>query len=514
MHCRFFLIILLSFIILACDDTPPPERKSVEQLGLEAEHKIFRFAGKPFPLGLDWLNVSRPLTLEDIKGRIVILDFWTYGCINCFHANAKLKKIKQQYQDKVLIISVHVPKFENEKNLKTLAKNLIRYEMHHPVLNDIDRQLAKAYQVKAWPSFVILDKQARIVGKTVGESRVWLIKKAIVKLMTEEEDNPEPSPIPLFLEKNKTSDLLLSPSKIAINKAFVAISDSLHHRIILASHAGKILQIYGTGQAGFIDGSPNKVQFNQPQGLAFADNGLYIADSANHRLRFINFKTQQTLTVAGGGQSMDLLYPFDPPMDAKTTALSSPFDLVVKDEDLYIAMAGRHQIWKFHRPSHKINIYAGASGEGIKDGDIDKATFSQPMGLSLFNHLLWVADAESSSIRQINLKTKKVTTLIGTGLFYFGDQDGAFKQAKLQHLSAIKPLNKNKLLIADTYNHKIKLADLKTQQIETLIDQPILNEPADIVVMDQTLLIVDTNHNRIMQYWFKTKKLIPWRLFE
>lgn len=511
----FFLFFCL--LISACDETPI-ERKSVEQLALEAENKIYRPAGRPFPLGVDWFNVSRPLTLEDIKGRIVILDFWTYGCINCFHANAKLKKLKQQYQDKILIISVHVPKFENEKNPQTLVRNMLRYQMQHPVLNDVDRVFAQLYEVRAWPSFVLLDQQARIVGKTVGESRVWIIQKAIEKLFTENEDNPQPKPIPLVLEATKKQDnQLLAPTKITFNKEWIAISDSLHHRIIVTDHAGKIHQIYGGKKAGLKDGSPQKVRFNQPQGLAFADGGLYVADSANHRLRFINFKTDKTMTIAGQAKTLELLYPFDPAMDAQKTALRSPWDLVVKGDDLYIAMAGVHQIWKLHRPTHQIQIFAGSGKEGIKDDAINKAEFSQPSGLSLIKNRLYVADPESSALRQINLNTKQVTTLIGKGLFVFGDQDGIFAKAKLQHLNDIFPLTQHQLLIADTYNHKIKIADLTQKKITTLIGSGkagnILNEPADMIKIADTILIADTNNDRILHFSVQDAILTPWNIY-
>ena len=523
------LFFLFNLLLTACDEEPTTNReyKSVEQEGMEAANKRYFRPAFDFPPNLAWLNVSRPLTLDDLKGRISILDFWTYGCINCLHANQKLQKLKQQYGDQILIISIHTPKFDNEKNLQTLRRNVLRFEMEHPVVNDTQRLLAKSYQVKAWPSFVVLNQQAEIVGKTVGESRVRLIAKAVKKILKEEENKHLPVSLPMALEKNKTlHHFLLAPTKIDINKEYVAISDSLHHRIIMTDHQGKIQHIYGGQQKGLKNGQAQKAQFNQPQGIALTNNGLYIADSGNHLLRFIHFKNNIVTTIAGGAKHIELLGTFDTPIHATKTALSSPWDLSLKDNQLYIAMAGSHQIWRYNIHDQTIQIFAGTGKEGLDNGHYDDASFSQPFGLSAYRNKLYVADSESSALRVINLQTQQVSTLTGTGLFDFGDQDGTIKQAKLQHPSAISPFKAQQFLISDTYNHKIKQLDLKHQQITTLIGNgkaginesesqaDSLNEPNDIAIFKDLILIADTNNDRIIRYWPKTNKITPWIIYE
>ena len=511
------ILFIFSFFLLltACDQQPTEQTKriSVEQQGIEAANKTYFHPAFDFPQGLDWLNVSRPLTLNDLKGRVVVLDFWTYGCINCLHANAILKKIKHQYGDQLLIISIHTPKFENEKNIQTLRKNIRRFEMQHPVVNDTEYLLAKKYHVNAWPSFVVLNKKTEIMGKTVGENGLRLVKKAIKKVLETTVEVISMPKIPLLLETDKAANqLLFAPSKIDINSQYVAISDSLHHRIIITNHQGKIQSIYGGKKSGFKDGKINKVRFNLPQGVILTKTGVYVADSGNHRIRFIDFKTQITTTIAGGGKDLSLLYPFDPAIQATKTALSSPWDLTINHQHLFIAMAGTHQIWQYHINHQTIKILAGDGKEGITDGHFETATFSQPQGLIIQKNKLYVADAESSAIRVLDLNEKKVKTLNGTGLFDFGDQNGDFKTAKLQHPNGLGWLTEDKILISDSYNHKIKRLDLEQQTIQTFIKNG-LNEPSDIKRYQDFILIVDSNHDRIMHYDLNTTKIKSWVIY-
>jgi len=299
------------------------------------------------------------------------------------------------------------------------------------------------------------------------------------------------TPLPLAPEKNKTSaSLLAAPGKIAANGDSVAIADSLHHRVLLTDTKGKITQIFGGGAAGFKDGHASTA-------------------------RFIDLTRRTVTTVAGNGRKGGAVSA-----EAKglEVGLSSPWDVACRDGTLYIAMAGSHQIWRLNAKSQRIALFAGIGREDIADGKLSEAAFSQPSGLSLFDHWLYVADAEDSAVRRIDLRSgrEKVETLVGTGLFDFGDRDGAFANAKLQHVLGVAALDENRILIADTYNHKLKMLDLRSRTVTSLAGNGKpgkefnLNEPGGLAVLGGTALIADTNNNRIVSYDLRTGRVSDW----
>lgn len=469
-----------------------------------------------FSSGLQWLNVSKPLALVDLRGKVVILDFWTYGCINCMHVIPDLKRLEAKYGNKLAVIGVHSPKFENEKNLDTLRNIVIRYDLAHPVVNDTQFTLWRQYGIQAWPTLVIIDPAGGIVGGISGEGHYDILDKHVGNLLSQFAAQINTAPLPLALEKNQaTASLLTAPGKIATNGGRVAIADSSHHRILLTDTTGKITQIVGDGAAGFKDGAPSTARFFSPQGLCFGDGGLYVADTGNHAIRFIDLARRSVTTVAGNGRKEGGISA-----EAKKyeTVLRSPWDVACGNSTLYIAMAGSHQIWRLNTKTQGITQFAGNGREDITDGKLSEAAFSQPSGLSLFDHWLYVADAEDSAVRRIDLRAgnEKVETLVGTGLFDFGDRDGAFANAKLQHVLGVAALDENRVLIVDTYNHKLKMLDLRSRTVTSLAGNGKpgkdfnLNEPGGLAVLGGTALIADTNNNRIVSYDLRTGRISDW----
>lgn len=474
--------------------------------------------------GLPWLNVSRPLTLEDLEGKVVILDFWTYGCINCIHVLEDLKRLKEKYGEQLAIIGVHTPKFDNEENIDTLRRIIVRYDIDHPVVNDVASLMGRMYGMRAWPTQYVIDPKGGVLGKVVGEGNFDLFDITIKTLLKDHADSLDDTPLPIAFEKDKfETSLLAAPGKIAVSDEYVAISDTLHHRIILATHDGKIKKLIGGKSAGFIDGNYASARFKSPQGLVFSETGLFVADTGNHSIRFINLSAGKVSTVAGNGKN-EIHGGRDFP--AREIGLRSPWGLALQGSTLYIAMAGIHQIWRLDLKKKMIGPYAGSGREGISDGSLKRSSFSQPSGLSLIGDSLYVADAEDSALRRINIRKGQVETLVGTGLFDFGDRDGPLHKAELQHVLGVAVLNKEQVFIADTYNHKLKLVDLKNRKIVTAAGtgnpgkgngdalSSELNEPGGIAVLNEKILIADTNNNRIMQYDLKTRRLSEWELKE
>jgi len=471
-----------------------------------------------FRTGLPWLNVSRPLTLKDLRGKAVLLDFWTYGCINCMHVIPDLKQLEAKYGNRLAVIGVHSPKFDNEKNIETLRNIVVRYGLEHPVVNDVDFTLWRQYGVRAWPTLVLIAPDGGVVGSVSGEGNYRVLDQAIGEQLARFAKHLDSKPLPIALEaRRQTAGLLAAPGKIAASAQYVAIADTLHHRIVLTDHQGRIVQLYGGTDSGLRDGKAQQARFSSPQGLCFANGGLYVADTGNHAIRFIDFAQQTVATVAGNGQKARLR---SGEFAATKTGLASPWDVAYRDGQLYIAMAGTHQIWRLDVHAGKIAHYAGSGREDITDGSLVASAFSQPSGLSLLGDQLYVADAEDSAVRRIDLRAGTVDTLIGTGLFDFGDRDGDLRSAKIQHVLGIAALDEKHLLIADTYNHKLKLLDLSSNTIKTLAGNGKpgsgnnLNEPGGLALWNGQALIADTNNQRILAYDIKTGKMAVWPVQE
>lgn len=513
-----YLFFLLAFILSACSaETPQQENEQGKKQAI-AESAL------EFAPGLPWLNVARPLTFDDLQGKVIILDFWTYGCINCIHVLADLKRLEKKYGHQLLVIGVHTPKFDNEKNLETLRNIVVRYGIEHPVVNDVDSMLAAKYGMRAWPTRVVIGPDGTVLGRVTGEGRYDLFDQTIAELLDKHGDILDAGPIPLRLERDQLStSLLAAPGKITTSEHLVAISDTLHHRIIITDHLGSIQQVFGGKEAGSSDGTATSCRFNSPQGLVFSEQGLYVADTGNHLIRYIDLENGTVKTIAGNGK---LERHRKGEFEANQVGLASPWALALQDDLLYIAMAGSHQIWLYDTKTGRVGPYAGSGREGIDDGDIQLASFSQPSGLTLVDGWLYVADSEDSAIRRINLEEQQVETLVGTGLFDFGDKDGAFAQAKLQHVLGIVAYSPKRLLIADTYNHKLKLLDLPQARISTLAGngQPgnsrlkdgslQLNEPGGLALLGGKVLIADTNNHRILAYDIETQVAEVWEVRE
>jgi len=465
-----------------------------------------------FPEKMDWLNTAGPITLKDLKGKVVILDFWTLCCINCIHILPDLAKLEKKYPNELVVIGVHSAKFENEKDTKSIRKAVLRYEIAHPVVNDADHKIWDAFDASSWPTFVVIDTEGKIVGGISGEGNYDVLDKVVGKIVEEGKKNKTLNEKPIrfdLVRFRETGDTpLFFPGKLLADakgkRLFIA--DSTHHRIVVTDLAGTKQAIIGTGAPGYKNGKYDEAQFDDPQGLALIGETLYVADRKNHSIRAIDLTAKTVTTVAGTGkQAADPLARLqDRPSDAATTALNSPWDIYPIGSKLYIAMAGHHQIWLYDPAKKEVQLYAGDGRENIKDGPLYAARFAQPSGLTSDGKFLYVADSEVSAVRKVPLDPEgRVSTLVGSGLFDFGDKDGIGEAAKIQHALGIT-IYDGKLLLADTYNSKLKTIDPKTSEVKTLNLKPaiaekgpLFDEPGAISIIGDTAYVADTNAHRI-----------------
>ena len=464
-----------------------------------------------------WLNTDKPLTLSALKGKVVLLDFWTYGCINCMHIIPDLKRLERKYPNELVVIGVHSAKFANEKETENIRRIILRYEIEHPVVNDADFAIWNAYAVNAWPTRYLIDPAGYIIGRLSGEGGYEALDKAIGDSIAEfrKRGKLNEAPLKLVLERAKIGDLPLAfPGKILADaksdRLFIADSD--HNRIVIAKLDGTLLETIGTGAHGADDGSFDRATFFRPQGMALDGDTLYVADTENHLIRAVDLRSKTVATVAGTGRQAR-----EPEVGmARATALNSPWDLQLVGRTLYIAMAGPHQIWKLDLVSHEVSVFAGSGREGRHDSSLLKAEFAQPSGLATDGQTLYSADSEANIIRAIDLGPEgRVRTLAGGDLFEFGDKDGSGDSVRLQHPLGIS-FWQGHLLIADTYNHKIKLLDPKARSVNTFAGSgkpgqadgalPSFYEPGGLTVAGDKLYVADTNNHAIRVVDLKTKE--------
>lgn len=473
--------------------------------------------------GRGWLNTDKPLSIAALKGKIVLLDFWTYGCINCIHIIPDLEKLEAKYPNQLVVIGVHSAKFQNEKETENIRRIILRYEIEHPVYNDSEYAVWQSYGIRAWPTQVLIDPAGYIVGGVSGEGNYEVIDEAVAKLIDDFRKKGElnEEPLKLVLERAKVGDLPLAfPGKILADAARdrLFIADSNHHRIVVTKLDGTVVETVGTGDAGATDGAFDKATFYRPQGLAVAGDNLYIADTENHLIRRVDLKSRTVETIAGTGQQTRQYFKTGP---ARSVALSSPWDLQLVDRVLYIAMAGPHQIWQMDLEKNEVSTFAGSGSEARLDGPLLESGFAQPSGLATNGKTLYVADSESNIIRAIDISGGKVETLVGGDLFEFGDEDGSGDDVRLQHPLGLVTLG-DKILIADTYNHKIKKLDPKKETVTTLFGTgkpgqmdgpaPSFYEPGGLTIANDRLYVADTNNHAIRVVDLKTKQTSTLRI--
>src|SRR5499427_8260750 len=424
-----------------------------------------------FPEGMQWLNTDRPLRLADLRGKVVLLDFWTYCCINCMHIIPELTALEKKYARELVVIGVHSAKFQNEGDVANIRQAILRYDIQHPVVNDRDFRIWRQYAVRAWPTLMVVRPDGSVLGHLSGEGHQEVLERAIDELIAEarSQGTLNDTPLHFALEKDKYASGALSfPGKVLAHAPSqrLFIADSNNNRIVIADLDGKVLDVAGSGALGKTDGDFNVATFHHPQGMALDGQMLYVADTENHLLRRLDLQARTVTTIAGTGEQARA---FNVPGTGTQVALNSAWDLVRLGTQLFIAMAGPHQVWVMNLETGYVEPYAGSGREDIIDAPRLQAAMAQPSGISSDGTLLYVADSETSAIRSVSLGINgTVKTIVGEGLFEFGDKDGIGKeQVRLQHPLGVT-YHDNILYVADTNNHTIRVADLATGAVTTL----------------------------------------------
>jgi thiol-disulfide isomerase/thioredoxin len=455
--------------------------------------------------GRGWLNTGgKQLSIQDLRGKIILLDFWTFCCINCLHVLDELRPLEERYGDALVIIGVHSPKFEHEKDPVALAAAVERYGVAHPVLDDPDLLMWRQYAAKAWPTLNVIDPEGYVVAAMAGEGHAEGLARLIDELIETHTakgtlhrgDGP-------YVPPADTATTLRFPGKaLVLPSGNLLVADSAHHSLVeLAPDGETLIRRIGDGERGHVDGPAEKARFNEPAGLCLlpaheadiAGYDLVVADTVNHLLRGVRLDTGEVSTVAGSGRPWRSTVD-TAAHDALAADLSSPWDVAWFDDRVVVAMAGIHQLWWYDPIKRTTGVYAGTTVEALRDGPLEQVWMAQPSGLSVGGDTLWIADAESSALRYV--RDGEMHTAVGQGLFDFGHVDGPADQAMLQHPLGVCALPDGSVLVADTYNGAVRRFDPATKLVSTVSTG--FAEPSDIVVLpDGGVLVVESAAHRL-----------------
>ena len=369
----------------------------------------------------NWVQ-GKPILISSDMKKPLLLDFWTFGCMNCLNIIPDLKLLENMFGDDLDIVSIHTPKFEKEQNIKSLKKSLDFLDISHSVIADNDACLWDAYAVKAWPTWILVDPSGYVALHEQGEGHLQKFAQAIQSFID------VPAKEEPFVSTKKDM------SVIEVSKDWMTIGCQSE------------LDIYtGDKKVKTVKG------FSMISGLLIVDDTVFVADRYRGEVSIIDLNSYaQKILVKG---------------------LRAPYGLEFIHSNLFISLAGSHKITVVNLDTLQTQEIAGNGFEGLRDGVGDQVLLAQPQALAFDEDRLWFLDTETSSLRY--MLGREVFTEFGEGLFSFGDDN---KKLLLQHPQDMTlgrygdGCGVGRLFIADTYNDKIKVYDPEDKSMQTLVE--------------------------------------------
>lgn len=424
--------------------------------------------------GRGWLNTGgEPLSIGGLRGRFVLLDFWTFCCVNCLHVLDEVRPLEEEYAEELVVVGVHSPKFVHEADPDALAAAVERYAVPHPVLDDPELITWQAYTARAWPTLVLVDPEGYVVAQYAGEGHVHAIGRMLEELVAEHraKGTLQPAGSPYVAPEVEPSTLRFPADAVPLPDGQVLVADAGHDRVVVLDAEGEVVREWGG--------------FREPNGVCVVDGTAYVADTVHHQLKSIDLASGEVRVLAGDGHQWM--------QGDSTERLSSPWSVAWWRDRVWIAMAGIHQLWTYDPATGAVEVVGGTTNEGLLDGPLTEAWFAQTSGLAADGDRLWLADSETSSLRWV--EDGVVRTAIGEGLFDFGFRDGPADQALLQHPLGVTALPDGSVAVCDTYNGAVRRFDPRTREVETLASG--LAEPSAAYVDGHVLVVVESAAHRL-----------------
>ena len=452
-----------------------------------------------FPGGLEWFNVKQPVALSALRGRVVLLDMGAFSSSGYMQSLAELRQLGKRFCDELVILCVHVPVFPAELRRTHVQKAISRYDVPYPVIHDPRHVLCRLHGVKSRPARVLIDRDGCLVGTMSGAGKLARLEQVIAHQLHKQAGTIQAPALPFQLDRVSEPPVSLCfPGRIVVARDRIYLSDTGHHRILVASRDGHVLRQYGGEGEGFIDGEGVSAAFRYPQGMVINGEFLFVADTGNHALRRINLRTDEVVTLAGNGKPAGRYTgPSTAPVQ---TALHSPADVAYHRDHLFISMSGLHQIWRLSLITNTLERFSGSGLEGLVDGQPGKACFAQPGGMTICDGQLYVVDAMASAVRSVDLDSGYVSTLVGDSMHSCGNRDGKGRAARLQYPLDIKSDKVQKMLwVADTYNNRIRRIGIHSGLVTSILPDQRLDQPGGLAFDGDTLYIANTNAHQILR---------------
>lgn len=482
----------------------------------------FRVRAPELEPALAWINAVRPMTLRhDLYGRVVLLYFWTSSSVHCRHVLEDIRHLERVFRDEPFaVVGVHTGKFKGERDPVTVAHAVARFGIQHAVCVDADKGIWEKFDIKAWPTLMVLDASGGIAAVGAGEPDVRQLEGRIRDLLEQEGASgrlARHSPLPIDVPPPLESTLSYPGGLACTDGGRLVVSDTRHHRLLVGGVVGDtfvVNLVIGAGRPGMLDGPGSIACFDQPAGLALMPDGrLLVADRGNHALRSVDLATSVVTTIAGTGRrgAAESAGAAVAEADPLKQELRSPSDLLaLPDGSVLVAMAGAHQIWRLDRTRTRFAPLAGLGSERIQDGELSEACFAQPSALAFEprSHAVYIADAQASAVRVLDVHLGTVETLTGAGLFDFGLVDGAPPVGRMQYPRGLA-IHGRTLYVADTLNRRVRALDLDFRELRTVKLEGVarhLHDPLAIRATPRSLYLVDTDAHRLLRIDLATFK--------
>lgn len=453
---------------------------------------------------LQWLN-AEPQTIAGQQGRVLVVVFWNAASAYCHNLLEDLVRMQSRFPVALSVLGIHQPKFDSELDGRLVLKAANRLGLGFPVANDRNWTTWQHYGIQSWPSVALIDTRGRLREVFAGDHQAGALEAAIAALI-DEVGGATLSASPPRRSGAEPRLPLAFPSGLAVGENHLYVADTAHHRVLECTHSGRVLREFGTGHGDLVDGPADTAAFRSPRGLCLVREALFVADSGNHALRRIRLLDGAVDTVLGTGRPGEVREGSHEPGAA--LALNQPWAITGTLDRIYIAMAGCNQIWEFDLGQARLKLVAGTGVLGIADGASRNAMFAHPAGLALVQQTLYVSDSATSAIRAIQLAQSSVQTLVGQGLYEFGDQDGQRRDARLQlplalALDPTSPV----LWVADSYNGSLRKLRLGGGEMTTHdLPQPLV-QPSALAAGAGSLWIANSGAHEVLRYDLDTGKL-------